>query len=235
MRFFDEYSRFYETTGTRLLPNRFHQRHKAIIAANQGLLAGARVLDLASHDGRWAFAALKAGAAEVVGVEARADVVLRGLDTFAHYGVPPERGRLIVGDAERYIASAEAGRFDVVLCLGFFYHTLHHMRLLELMRATGARVFVIDTSVVPTDQAVISLYAEPVADPRSAVDHAGTGAADVPVGVPSRRAMAMMLAYLGFDLVEVSWPGLCDDWQECEDYRSGRRGTFVARRTAASS
>ena len=229
-RFFDIYSRFYETTGTRRLPNRFHQRHKAIMGANGRLFEDARVLDLASHDGRWTFAALKSGARYAVGVEAREELVRRGRETFAAYGVKPTQGRLLVDDVETYLASPEAESFDVVLCLGFFYHTMHHMRLLELMTATGARTFIIDTAVAPSDLPVIGLYTERVSDFRNAVDHAGTGAAEVPVGVPSRSALRMMLAYLNFDLTEIPWQHVCDDWAECQDYETGRRGTFIARR-----
>ena len=157
----------------------------------------------------------------------------KGRETFALYGVKPAEGCLLVDDVESYLASPLAEQFDVVLCLGFFYHTMHHMRLLELMRRTGAHTFIIDTVVSPSNLPVISLYTEPVGDVRSSVDYAGTGAAQIPVGVPSRQAMQVMLAYLGFDLSELSWPQFGDDWTECEDYQAGRRGTFVARRVSA--
>ena len=232
MHFFEEYSRFYETTGTRLRPNRFRQRHKAIIEANVNLFKNARVLDLASHDGRWAFAALKAGAKYVCGVEAREDLVRSGRETFALYGVEPAEGCLLVDDVETYLASSHAERFDVVLCLGFLYHTMHHMRLLELMRRTGAHTFIIDTAVVSSELPVISMYTEPVDDARSSIDYAVMGAAQIPVGMPSRQAIKLMLAYLNFDLSELSWPQFCDDWAECKDYEAGQRGTFVARRIA---
>jgi len=71
IRFFDEYSRFYQTTGPLPKPNRFQQRWRMIIDPNGDLFQGARVLDIASHDGRWSFAALKAGAEFVEGVEGR--------------------------------------------------------------------------------------------------------------------------------------------------------------------
>jgi predicted RNA methylase len=53
--------------------HRLNQRHKLIVAPFAEQIAGARVLDIAAHDGRWSFALAAAGAAEVVGVEARAD------------------------------------------------------------------------------------------------------------------------------------------------------------------
>ena len=38
-----------------------NERYEALIAINKDIFDGARVLDLASHDGRYSFAALKTG------------------------------------------------------------------------------------------------------------------------------------------------------------------------------
>ena len=69
--FFDDYPRFYSTSKTGPSRHRLGARHRAIIEGNERLLVGRRVLDIASHDGRWSFAALKSGAAHVTGIEAR--------------------------------------------------------------------------------------------------------------------------------------------------------------------
>ena len=42
--------------------NRMNERYEALFASNRDIFDGARVLDLASHDGRYSFAALKTGA-----------------------------------------------------------------------------------------------------------------------------------------------------------------------------
>ena len=70
-RVFDEFPRFYETSETFAYPNRLNLRHEAIFGENKEVFEGQRVLDIASHDGRWSFAALKAGATSVVGIEGR--------------------------------------------------------------------------------------------------------------------------------------------------------------------
>jgi len=44
---------------------------------------------------------------------------------------------------------SEESRFDMVLCLGFFYHTIRHAELLDIMKGTGATLVVIDTEVTP--------------------------------------------------------------------------------------
>jgi len=51
------------------------------IEQNREVFAGARVLDIASHDGRWSLAALESGAAHVIGVAPRAEVGANGRET----------------------------------------------------------------------------------------------------------------------------------------------------------
>jgi hypothetical protein len=230
MRFFDEYTRFYDTTATLLKPNRFEQRWRMIFEKNAGLLRGSRVLDLASHDGRWTFASLKAGATYVAGVEARPELVQRAVDTFAHYWINPATYSFVCQDAATYLARDRLPRFDVVLNLGFFYHTMRHLELLENMARTGAKVFIIDTAVLTMDEPIIQVRVEDVNDPRNAVDHRRTGGSMVPVGVASRSALFLMLDYVGYNCTELNWRGTIDDFSECEDYLQGDRATFVATR-----
>jgi predicted nicotinamide N-methyase len=87
-RFFDEYERFYRTSDTSPAPERLDFRYHLIIEQNQRLLTGKRVVEIASHDGRWAFAAIKAGARYVRGVEPRQRLVDNAFDTFSSYGIP---------------------------------------------------------------------------------------------------------------------------------------------------
>ena len=72
-----------------------NERYEALFASNRDIFDGARVLDLASHDGRYSFAALKTGAAHVTGVEVRQSLVDRAQDTFAFYGQDPETYRFV--------------------------------------------------------------------------------------------------------------------------------------------
>lgn len=132
MKYFDSYPQFYETTMTKRLPNRLHQRWLMICDRNKHLFEGARVLDLGSHDGRWAFAALEAGAASVVGVEEREELVSRSYDNFELYGVGKDRFDFVRCDVIDYLAAVKGKeKFDLVLNLGFFYHTIKHLQILE--------------------------------------------------------------------------------------------------------
>ncbi len=230
MRFFDQYRRFYETTGTLLKPNRFQQRWRIIIDENKAVLRGARVLDIASHDGRWSFAVLKAGASYVEGVEARPELVARARHTFPYYGIAQSAYSFLCQDALQYLAASRLPQFDIVLLLGFFYHTLKHLEILENVERTGARLIIIDTGVAADEEPVIRVGLEDANDIRNAVDHRSSGAGMVPVGLPSREALRLMLDWIGFDFGEIDWRDRVADFTECEDYYSGARGTFLAAR-----
>ncbi len=87
MHFFDQYPQFYET-GITPNANRLRCRYDAIIKANTDILQGSRVLDVASHNGRWSAAAiLGGGAAHVVGVEPRAELVEVGNAVATEIGI----------------------------------------------------------------------------------------------------------------------------------------------------
>jgi predicted RNA methylase len=86
--FFARYDRFLDTSETAAHPLRLRLRHRAIVRDNAEILDGAHVLDIASHDGRWSFAAQHAGAAHTTGIEARAELVDNAVANFTHYGIP---------------------------------------------------------------------------------------------------------------------------------------------------
>ena len=88
--FAEDYPRFMEVSELIPKPERMNERYEALFASNRDIFDGARVVDLASHDGRYSFAALKTGAAHVTGVEVRQSLVDKAQETFAFYGQEPE-------------------------------------------------------------------------------------------------------------------------------------------------
>ena len=132
MHFFERHDRFFETSdvGTRLPDGtrspRLRYRHEAIIERNRALFPAARVLDLASHDGRWSLAALDAGASFVLGIEGRKHFVVASNENFAAYDVASNRYSFLQGDLPSAMTTLVPGSFEVILCLGFFYHTVRH-------------------------------------------------------------------------------------------------------------
>jgi O-methyltransferase len=228
--FCDLYPRFLETTETAPSRSRLDARWRAIIGWNKAVLAGRRVVDLGCHDGRWSFAALKAGAIHVTGIEARAHLVRKAEQNFSHYGVPADVYRFVTGDAVDTLRTLKAGSVDVVLCLGFFYHTLEHMRLLLEAKRLGAEYVIVDTSISPSAEPIVALASEAVDDTRNAVDYGAAGTGKALIGAPSKSGLLAMLDYAGYQAEFFDWQNnAVDDWSGMPDYAQHLRVTARAR------
>ncbi|WP_143103431.1 class I SAM-dependent methyltransferase [Albimonas pacifica] len=128
---------------------RLNYRHELLIAANASLLKDARVLDLACNDGRFGLAALEgAGAAHVLGVEARDEAIARGRRAFADYGIDPARYEFRQGDVFEALARMTPGAFDTALVLGFLYHTPRQYELFAHLDRLGVRNVIVDSQVI---------------------------------------------------------------------------------------
>jgi Methyltransferase domain len=229
--FFDEFPRFYETSETFAYPSRLNLRHAAIFGENKDIFEGQRVLDIASHDGRWSFAALKAGASSVVGVEGRPELVDSANETFAHYEVSPERYRFIADDIYHAL-SQETGQFDVVLCLGFLYHTLRYNELMTRIRQCNPKYLIIDTEVAGDELAVVHLRVESVTPQRNAVADDFAVGNRVLSGKPSVKGLELILSAYGFRVERYSdWAGLArDNPENAEEFKNYVRGYRVTAR-----
>lgn len=231
--FFDDHPRFLETSDVASHKGRLNVRHEAIFGQNAERLRGRSVLDIASHDGRWTYAALVAGAAHVVGVEAREELVAVAETSLEFYGA--DRGRYGFVSADIFDYLGEPRPFDVVLCLGFLYHTLRFGELLSGIRDTGARHVVVDTRVHPGeegDEDLIRLVVDRVEKPGHAVtDPRGHGRA-VLTGTPSGSALTRMFAVYGYDVChKVDWEALGSrQGGGIAAYREGRRVTWTFQR-----
>jgi hypothetical protein len=206
MGFFDDHPQFLGTGRTRASTHeRLNLRHEAIIENNRHLIAGARVLDLASHDGRWAYAALQAGAKHVTAVEARPELVA---DARGHFtDMDPAFYTLV--EADVFAALADPPEVDVVLCLGFMYHTLRWPELLTGIVRTGAETLVIDTVALTRSQPLVRISVETDDHPEKAVADAYSYDGRVLMGRPSLSALEVMVGVYGFDVDEVfDWPQL---------------------------
>ena len=216
--FFDAYPRFAETSKTGPSLARLSARHRVLILDREPLFRGARVLDVASHDGRFSFAALRAGAREVVGVEHDPELVDRATANLEAYGEDSDSFRFVCRDL--FEGFDDLGRFDVVLCFGILYHVNDHLHLLSSIAAVEPGTVIIDSHVSDREGAVIELRS-PLGvsppEPGSAIE-----------GHPSRAALEAMTSTLG-------WSGTFVDWNETalphddgiDDYLTGRRATYV--------
>jgi hypothetical protein len=227
--FFDRFPRFYETSETSPAPGRLNLRYEAIFAENADLFDGARVLDIASHDGRWSLAALASGATSVVGIEAREELVSISRENLGLHAPRGSSHRFIAGDVFEVLAR-ERFDVDVVLCLGFLYHTLRYNELLKRIRDLSPRHVLIDTSVVKgAARPVVCLGLDRVESQRNAVFDQYSHGNHTLIGWPSVPALRLMLKAYGFRIQRFSdWGALLRDNPEAAgvaDYAAGHRVT----------
>jgi transposase-like protein len=216
-RFFDHFSRFVETDELGSVVDRLNARYLALIHENRQLIEGATVLDLASHDGRFSFAALKNGAAHVVGIDFSKDLVEKSLANMEYYNVPADKYEFLSGDIFELIGRVQP--CDVVLCFGIFYHINSHFLLLTKIAELDPRTLIIDSNISQLESAVIELRGPE--DPRSL----RKGWME---GYPSRAALDAMLSNFGwkFDYVDWQHSGLIERPQ-MRDYEAGKRVSVV--------
>jgi 2-polyprenyl-3-methyl-5-hydroxy-6-metoxy-1,4-benzoquinol methylase len=232
--FFDAYPRFYETSiiGPR---NRLNKRYRALIEPNGEIIRGKSVLDLGSHDGRWSFAAHKAGARYVLGIEAREHLVKHSQENMRAYQVPEDQVEFALGDVFEKLDQLEPDRFETVFCLGFFYHTTHHMLLLNNIARLRPAHIVLDTCIDVDPDTIVFLQTERVAhESAGAVPDAGDPET-ILVGSPTRSALELMLSSAGYPSVKYyDWhrAGI-RRWDELIEYHRGLRVSLVAARKSA--
>jgi methyltransferase family protein len=229
--FFEQFPRFYLTSSTAPTTARLNLRYEAIVGENRDIFAGASVLDLGSHDGRWSLAALATGARSVTGIEARPELVKAATENLGEYGYGADRARFVTGDVHQVLSTQDFDA-DVVLCLGFLYHTLRYNELLEGIRRTNARYLVIDTfsphMMAPV--ANVNVVTEDADEEGKAAADAYTHGRSVLVGRPNLAAIRTMLGAYGYRVERLSdWAGLLRDnpgTENCEDYANQRRITL---------
>ena len=227
--FFDSFPSFLATSKTGASAVRLNARYRAIIESNSEVIRGRKILDIASHDGRWSFAALHAGCSHVRGVEARPHLVQNAHTTFSALDVAKERFDFVTGDVFEVMKRGTI-KAETVLLLGFFYHTDRHSELADLLAATGASHIILDTNIVPAAEnlrklPLIKLFQEPTGVEANAI---GPDAMAV-VGHPSREAIDLINSRHGFSMSEFDWAPSRGP-RELQDYNEDRRSTFVLSR-----
>jgi Methyltransferase domain len=196
----------YRTRGI----SRMNWRYHHIVEPLKAELDGATVLDLGSHDGRWPYALAAAGAT-VTGIEGRGELIAQ----FSRYPDAEAKSRValtegnFVTEMDRLLAEGE--QFDIVSCLGVFYHTMEHYRMLMQMVAFQPKVIVIDSAFHLSKRPIIAVRTEPTDDNRASIAQQ-RGQARAPVGRISRPALELMAESLDYD---VEW----NEWEVPEEER----------------
>jgi cyclopropane fatty-acyl-phospholipid synthase-like methyltransferase len=229
--FFDAYPRFYGTAEAGWGRGRLNLRHEAIVGENHDIFPGSRVLDLACHDGRWSLAALMAGASEVVGIEAREELAAAARENLAHYCGQEGPYRFVAGDVFDVLAR-ERFHFDVVLCLGFLYHTLRYNELMRRIRDVNPRYLIIDTAITRGEKRPqVQLRLEHDDRARDAVDDPYSFDGTTIVGRPSLSALELLLDTYGFAIERLAdWPAILRDNRDVARVGQYARGARVTAR-----
>ena len=223
--FFDQYPRFFTTSAAAATPDRLNQRYRALIESNAGIIQGRRILDIASHDGRWTLAANKAGAEYVLGIEARSHLVDFARSSMHEYGVPENQAEFRQGDVMTELDRLEPEQFGTIFCFGFLYHTIDHMLLLRKIAHLKPKHLVIDTAISVRPANIIEIREEQINDERNgAVGEPGHPTRTV-IGKPTKSALELMVQAAGFrPLRYYDWfhAGI-SRWDDLDDYYVGAR------------
>jgi hypothetical protein len=193
--------------------SRLNKRHRFLVQPYLADIEGSSVLDLASHDGRWSYALSAAGARSVLGIEGRAEMIAQ----YASYPPGPIRDRVefVQGDVYEELPrlAAEGRRFDVVALFGLFYHVMDHYNLLKLIDRLEPRLVIIDSEFFTSADPTVRIAREKTDNNLNSIAHV-PGQSRAPVGFPSRSALEVMAASLGYG---VEWA----DWQSLPPRRRG--------------
>jgi len=218
MGFFDFLRDNPRYSGTPGGVKRLNKRYRFLVRPYVDELAGASVLDLASHDGRWSYALSSAGAREVVGVEFRQELI----DQFASYpaGEAKDRVGFVQGDVYEVLPrlAAEGRRFDVVAVYGLLYHVMDHYGLLKQIARFEPRLVIIDSEFYMTPDPVIRVIRETTDHHLHSIEHV-PGQVIAPALVPSRSALEVMASTLGYG---VEWA----DWERIPPEHRGTVGSY---------
>jgi hypothetical protein len=232
-RFFDRFPTFYGSHSSRTSPfrDRLNLRYDAIFAENREIFADARVLDIASHDGRWSLAALETGAKSVVGIEAKPELVANAEANLASYVDDDTRYSFYTGDVLEVLAH-EPIDVDVVMCLGYLYHTLRYNELMRRIRDLNPRKVIIDTQVHPRAKGpFVRLTLDETGLQRDAVADEYSYGDLVLTGLPSVPAIRMLARGYGYRVESFSdWGSLLRDNPRARnvgDYADVSRVTLV--------
>ena len=120
-------------------------RLKVLLTQNQKCIKGKKILDIGSHMGTFAYAALQSGAAFIHGIDSEEKMITLGKNLFQEMEVSKENYSMQVCDAMQYLESIKEKSFDTVLCLGMLYYTTEPYRLLKLMLPTAKETVILDT------------------------------------------------------------------------------------------
>ena len=126
-------------------PECLNARLDHLLVKNQEYIQGKKILDIGSHMGTFAYAALESGADFIEGIDTEENMIRLGQELFQELNIAKEKYSMAVGNALEYLENIEEASFDTVLCLGMLYYTTEPYRLLKLMLRAAKETVILDT------------------------------------------------------------------------------------------
>ena len=205
--------------------NRHNQRKKyffdPLVSWLGGSLKGKRVLDLGCNAGFWSLCAHQAGCEYVLGIDGREMHIEQAEFVFDVYEINRSSYDFIRANVFE-IDFRDYGSFDVVLCLGLFYHINRHVELLEKISTVNSDVLVIDTAIARMRGSYLELLHEDVSEPRMSVDY-------TLVFRPTAQALFDLVKLFGYSSIMLKLN--FDSYEGAEDFRNGYRRAFICSKT----
>lgn len=180
-------------------------------------LEGKRILDLGCNAGFWSLLCIEAGCDYVVGVDGRKRHIDQANLIFELNEIDSNKYEFISADIYE-LDFERLGNFDIVLCLGLFYHINKPMLLLEKISNINTEILVIDTQISIHEGAFMELKIEDIGKSRQGLSNIAM--------FPTPSALDAMLSNLDYSTI-VLLPEF-DDWTRSKDYKIGHRRCFVA-------
>ena len=247
---------FLETSYVASHIERLNWRSEVLLANNREAIANKRVLDLASHDGRFSYACLALGARHVTGVEGRAHLVSRADESLSSLGYAREKFHFVHADLFDYLQDVEPGSFDIILCFGVFYHMIKQVEFLRQISRIKPAHLILDTFVAKEHTEKVDFWRihlalrrmiRAVGDTfrnrkrnagclvfkyeRSQKDGATIDSSGL-IAWPTGSLVEVLLRYYGFEFKDIDWHGQAiDDWSRIKDYKTGKRLSWIAQPT----
>jgi 2-polyprenyl-3-methyl-5-hydroxy-6-metoxy-1,4-benzoquinol methylase len=235
---------FLTTSKTASHPNRLNWRCELLLTRNREAIENKRILDLASHDGRFSYACLALGASHVTGVEARPHLVESARSNLSALGCGPQSFRFVLSDVFDYLPTVQPAEFDTILCFGFLYHTVRQVEFIREIKRMRPRWLILDTDVqklLPWESPMlnfINALRSPFGTPKRAhlvfkSENASREGATIDssglVAYPTKGFIELLLEKCDFRFRELLWDKKeIRDWAFLDRYRRGRRVSYIA-------
>ncbi len=143
---------------------------------------------------------------------------------------------LITGDAHERLHDPHI-KADVVMSLGFLYHTLRYVLLFAGIQSTGDDYVLVDSRVITNVQGpVVRVRTEGTRADALAIEDRYAQGAKVMSAIPSEEALVLLLEAVGYKVDHrTDWSAILARHPHVKfihRYRSGNRVTFRAQRIA---